>query len=244
MKITNQEKLFNPNYIFMGDPDKILKGYPLRSKNLEKVANLKVNAKNLNKKFIKDGYMYLLRGAKNGQETGFYSKLYSEKKTIESLKYNPENVAYTQYINGNTPFLSATTDLYVAASFSLKQKIYILKLLIDDVYTFYENDHLIEKEYMIPDYISKSEIINSFRYDKFRQIYNYFIKEIGLELQPEDLGVTLEDITNTDIKKIERLINFNTSCSSVDPILEALQESIMCLSDVNEEKNKMLTKKG
>ena len=224
-KITNEEKLFNPNYTYIGDPSIMWKDYPTRSKNLSVFAKEGKNAKKLNKKFIKDGYMYLLRGAKAGQETGFYSEKYAKKKTIENLRLNPNNVAYAQSMNGNTPFISATTELYTAASFAEQQRIYILKVPVEDIYTFYQNEMLMEEEYMIPDYIAKEEIIKSFRYDKFKQIYNFLTLQVGLKITPEDLRVTAEDLSNPDIERIEFETECNNSGADIwDPILKAVQD--------------------
>lgn len=225
-----KEKLFNPNYTFVGNTDIVLKGYPKRSYHLERYADFGVDAKRLNPKFIKDGYMYLLRGAKNGQESGFYSQQYTDKNTIESLNLDPNFVAKAQIINGNTPFISATTNIYVAASFSNCERIYILKLPVDDVYTFSPNtDEVVllkEEEYMIPDYISKEEIIRSFRYDKFKQIYSFLQKEIGLDITPEDLG-EMNDIQHPDMKRINMEMYFNTAGESFDSILSIIQDAYL-----------------
>lgn len=221
-----KEKLFNPNFVFNGDPKKYLKDYPVRSKNLEVIAKYN-KPKALNPKFIKDGYIYLLRGAKNGQETGFYSREYAKKGTIENLGLDPILVAYAQSLNGNTPFISATTDLSTAAAFSLKQRIYILRIPVEDVYTLYVEEGLVENEIMIPDYISSEEIVNSFRFDKFRQIFGYLTEEIGLSITPEDLGETYETIKNPDMDKIERYIAFNEGASYLEPMLDALKNGIL-----------------
>lgn len=230
--VTQREKLWNPNYTFIGNPEPILKDYPSRSTNLEKYVPFGMDIKKLNPKFIKDGYMYLLRGAKNGQETGFYSEEYAKKNTIESLKLDPNKVAYAQRVNGNTSFISATTDIYTAASFANYERIYVLKIPVEDVYTFEldKSDMLInldlgEEEYMIPDYICREEIIRSFRYDKFKQIYNFLTKEIGLDITPRDLG-EMEDIEHPDMDRIELGVECNFSSSYLDPILSIMQGTI------------------
>lgn len=220
-------KLFNPNMVYTGEIDKTLENYPGRSKNLERYSNEGINAKDLNFNFIKDGYMYLLRGACNGQETGFYSRAYSNKETIESLGLDPNRVAFAQSLNGNTPFISTTTDIYVASAFSKKQRIYVIKIPIEDVYTFYKDDNLMESEYMIPDYISSEEIIRSFRFDKFKQIYNYLTTEIGLSITPEDLGTNIEDILAANMSKIDRIMYFNESSSFLDPLLGECQNAFL-----------------
>lgn len=223
-----QEQLFNPNLTYNGNINIILEDYPTRSKNLEKKTSNPKKAKLLNEKFIKDGYMYLLRGAKNGQESGFYSFKYKDKQTIESLNLHPVNVAYAQSMNGNTPFISATTNLYTAASFSSKERIYILKIPVSDVYTFYST--LDEEEYMIPDYIRGDEIIKSFRYDKARQIYNFLVNEVGLKIDAEDLG--LDSTLKLDMDMLELLQYYNEAGNGgvLDELLSKVQE---CFMDIN-----------
>lgn len=225
-KISRKEQLFNPNYTFKGNPSSILKNYPLRSVNLERFTTLTKNGcKDLNPKFIKDDHIYLLRGALANQETGFYSEEYANKNTIESLHLDPQGLAdlHTRY--GNTPFISATTDLNIAASFSNKQRIYILKMLKEHVYTFQRDFNLLESEYYIPDYIAQEEIIRSFRYDKFKQIFNFLTIEIGLDITPEDLNVTAEELECIDKDKLEMMIEFNNGADYLDPILEQLKEA-------------------
>lgn len=227
-KMNSSENLFNPNLVFEGNINNFLEGYPIRSKALERFASEGMSSKDLNVKFIKNGYYYLLRGAKNGQETGFYSREYANKNTIESLGIDPNAAAFAQYLNGDTPFISATTDLYTAASFSQNERIYILQMSIDDVYTFYQSDSLMEKEYMIPDYISANEIIRSFRYNKFKQIYNYLTNEIGLNITHEDLGIRETDLNFPNEEKIKDIRFFNEAGSNqYDPLLKLFQNAAL-----------------
>lgn len=225
--INDIEKLFDPNKNFDGDVDKVLQDYPNRSSHLEEYVKDKKGCKQLNTKFIKDGYMYLLRGSNAKQETGFYSKLYSSKRTIETEKLDVDNVAYAQQLNGNTPFISTTTSLSVASAFSNEGRIYVVKVPVFDVYYFCEIDGLYEKEYLIPDFIKQEEIIRSFRHDKFKQIYNFLTNEIGLELTPEDLEETTETINRPDKEKIQMIRDFNEGSSQLDDILIEIQEELM-----------------
>ena len=140
---------------------------------------------------------------------------------------DPYDVAYAQFLNGNTPFISTTTDYYTAAAFSKKEKIYIIKVKVDDVYTFYQDEGLEEKEYMIPDYISNEEIIKSFRYDKLKQIFNYLKNEVGLEITPEDLGVTEKDLEMIDMDRLNQYIAFNAGDSFLDYGLSLIQNSLL-----------------
>lgn len=233
----NLDHLFHPEYVFDGNVDEVLKEYPRRSSHLEEKVNNKAKCKQLNPKFIKDGYMYLLRGAKNGQETGFYSRLYKEKRTIETENLDIDNVAYAQQVNGNTPFISATTSLSTASAFANHERIYVLKIPVEDVYFFCEIDGLFEEEYMIPDFVKQEEILRSFRHDKFKQIYNFLTTEIGLELTPEDLGETKETIQKPDKEKIENMIAFNEGDKWMDDLLSFFQKAMMNKTEKTEENN-------
>ena len=233
----NLDYLFHPEYVFVGNVDEILKEYPKRSSHLEKKSKDEEQCKQLNEKFIKDGYMYLLRGAKKGQETGFYSRWYKEKKTIETENLDVDNTAYAQQLNGNTLFISATTRLSVASAFANHERIYVLKIPVEDVYSFCKIDGLCEEEYMIPDFIKQEEILRSFRHDKFKQIYNFLTNEIGLELTPEDLGETKETIQRPDKEKIELMIAYNEGDKWLDDVLASLQEKWLNQKGEPKEKN-------
>ena len=233
----NLDYLFHPEYVFVGNVDEILKEYPKRSSHLEKESKDEEQCQQLNEKFIKDGYMYLLRGAKKGQETGFYSRWYKEKKTIETENLDVDNTAYAQQLNGNTLFISATTRLSVASAFANHERIYVLKIPVEDVYSFCKIDGLCEEEYMIPDFIKQEEILRSFRHDKFKQIYNFLTNEIGLELTPEDLGETKETIQRPDKEKIELMIAYNEGDKWLDDVLASLQEKWLNQKGEPKEKN-------
>lgn len=222
------EKLFDPGLVFDGDVSKMLEGYPERSKQLENRVENQIAAKNIDEKFIKDGFVYLLRGGKKGQETGFYSKEYANKNTIQSLGLDPYKTAFAQSLNGNTPFISATTDLYTALAFSRKERVYVLRVPVGDVYTFYNFHELMEHEYMIPDFVSQNEIVRSFRYDKVKSIYRYLTEEVGLDICPEDLGTTAEDIILLNDDRLKSIMYFiGEEKEPMDILLNAVQSVIL-----------------
>lgn len=173
--------------------------------------------------------MYLLRGANSWQESGFYSELYSEEGTIDNSSFMPDNVAYAQHLNGNTPFISATTNLCTAASFSNKNRIYIIKIPVEDVYVYRDQEFqdLMEDEYMIPDFIAAHEIIRSFRFDKFKQIFRFLKQDIGLEIEPMDLGEDENSILNPALDKIEEIMDFNNGSPWLDSIFKGVQDKCM-----------------
>ena len=170
--------------------------------------------------------MYLLRGANDGQETGFYTRTYANGDTMSSLKLDPNSVAFYHSMNGNTSFISATTDIYTAASFANK-RIYVLKIPVEDVYTFFEIDGLMEFEYMIPDYILSSEIVKSFRFDKMKQIFNYLTLEVGLNITPEDLGTTKNDILFPNLDRIKLGAQFNFAPTIFDGLSEKFNDAFL-----------------
>ncbi len=219
--------LFNPNLVYCGDASKELVGYPDRSKNLRTDTGLI-----LNPKFVKDGYAYLLRGAKKGQESGFYSREYARKNTIESLDLDIDILSTVHTICGDTPFISTTTDYYIAASFANKERIYIVKVPVEDVYSFEVVTNDSESEYLIPDFISSDEIVVSFRYDKAGAIYRFLKGEVGLDLEPSDLGLVESDLTCIDYDKLQSYMDFNGDgdFSPLDPALNHFKGTFLSAS--------------
>ncbi len=214
------ENLFNPNMVYTGDVSSVLDGYPSRSKNLRK----KEVIDTVDPKFVKDGYAYLLRGAKKGQESGFYSREYARRQTIESLGLDVNHLHMAHKMTGDTPFISTTTDYYIAASFSKKERIYVVKVPVEDVYVFpSEIDD--EHECLIPDFIGKDDIVGSFRYNKAGAIYRFLVDEIGLDLGLEDLGMCEEDLTCINFEKLQRYIDFNgeDEVSPLDDIISSIK---------------------
>ena len=201
-------------------------------KEEERTHNL-FNSKTMsvNEKFVKGGYIYLLRGCINNLEGGITSKLYREGKKLKSLSVNPESMALAHVLNGNTAFVSATTSYYTAASFSKKCSIYIVKIPVKDIFVFTNEltESLDENEYLIPDYISKDEILTSFKYDELGKIYFYLKDVIGLNILPEDLEVSIEELDRIDYDKLQRYEEFNNGGegSIFDDILGDIQKIII-----------------
>lgn len=186
---------------------------------------------NLNDKFIKDGYIYLLRGSKKNLENGITSKLYREGKTLKNSGVTPDTMAMAHVLNGNTAFISTTTSYYVAASFSKKDTIYIVKIPINDIYVYVDDltISLEESEYLVPDFIEEKEIVSSFKYDDLKSIYLYLKEDIGLNILPEDLNVTLDDLNKIDYEKLDLLSDFNTGGEGLlfDNLLNDIQKKII-----------------
>lgn len=189
--------------------DKILSenGYPKRSENL-RLTKLKPQ----NTKFIKDGYLYLLRGSRQGQMSGFYTFPYSkEKQNVEQyLQERPDLtadiLASQQCMKGKERFISTTTDMTVAAGFTKLDReknssgsIYVIKIKPQNAYrvkspvelaSFFGNGLTgDESEYLIPDYIKPEEVAKEFRYNDYRGIFDYLKDEVGLDIVPEDLHI-------------------------------------------------------
>ena len=97
---------------------------------------------------------------------------------------------------GGSSFISATTSIPCAeagtgnvpdAAEQLQYEIYVLKIPIDSVINSNTDNHfgLEEDEYLIPDYVSKDEIIAKFSRDNTEEVYQYL---------HELLGVSKEDL--------------------------------------------------
>ncbi len=234
---TNYEKIQNDpelmalfdrktQFAFQREIDEILKehGYPERTKISE--LRLEQRTANLNPKFIKDGFVYLLRGDHpNLDQKGFYARtygygklttqqlaeqlhgsdevgyaLYGDERYLTTAKPSSENIAeqlaYLQSAKGGSSFISATTSIPCAeagtgnvpdAAEQLQYEIYVLKIPVDSAINsntgnFYGME---EDEVLVPDYISKGEIIAKFPRGKTEEIYQYM---------HELLGVTKEDL--------------------------------------------------
>lgn len=178
-----------------------------RTKGLFKKGLSKVN-----EKFVKDGYIYLLRGQQRDGSEGIKSYYYEkENMTVDECYCSLEKMAFQHTINGKTPLISTTTDYMVAASWTEKKRIYIVKIPLEDIYVYEDDFSEIygEEEYFVPDIIYKEEILKSFRYNKLKEVYEYLTKEIGLDILPEDLGIINNDKLNFDYNLFNILHKYN-----------------------------------
>lgn len=206
---------------FQRDIDEILRehGYPKRTK----VSELKFGEweANLNPKFIKDGFIYLLRGDHpNLDKKGFYARtygygrfttqqlaeqlhdssevgyiLYGDERYITTAKPYSDNIteqlAYLQSARGGSSFISTTTNLPCAeagtgnipdADEQLQYEIYIMKIPVDSAINSNTGNYfgMEEDEVLVPDYISKDEIVAKFPHDKTEEIYQYLHNLLGV----------------------------------------------------------------
>lgn len=199
-------------------------GYPERTK----VSDLKFDKLevSLNPKFIKDGFVYLLRGDHpNLDKKGFYARtygygklttqqlaeqlhgagevgyaLYGDERYLTTAKPSSDNtveqLAYLQSAKGGSSFISTTTSIPCAeagtgnvpdAAEQLQYEVYVLKIPVDSAINsntgnFYGME---EDEVLVPDYISKDEIVAKFPRGKTEEVYQYL---------HDLLGVTKEDL--------------------------------------------------
>lgn len=174
-----------------------------RSKNLDADVVNKLDTRNLNLNFVKDGYMYLLRGSDRSHFKGFYTLDFAVlNKNMQDRGIDPCVDAHAQVLNGDTHFFSATTNVNVASVYG--EKIYVLKVPVEDVYTFYHNNDDLDIEYMIPDCIEEEEIIGIFDRMDFDSIYELLLEK-GLFIDYEDIGYNdFKNITQEDIENLRR----------------------------------------
>lgn len=234
---TNYEKIQNDpelmaifdrkqEFDFKREIDEVLRehGYPERTKISE--LQLEKWKANLNPKFVKDGFVYLLRGDHpNLDKKGFYARTYgygklSTKQLAEQLSGSDEvgyalygderyltvakpssdnkaeQLAYLQSAEGGSSFISTTTSIPCAeagtgnvpdAAEQLQYEIYVLKIPVDSAINsntgnFYGME---EDEVLVPDYVSKQEIVAKFPRGKTEEVYQYM---------HDLLGVTKEDL--------------------------------------------------
>ncbi len=176
---------------------------------------------NLNPKFVKDGFIYLLRGDHpNLDKKGFYSRtygygklsthelarqlqasnevgymLYGDERYLTVVKPASQSIAeelaLKQIQRGGSSFISTTTSVLCAeagtgnipdATEQSQYEIYVLKIPIDFVIKSNTGNHfgLEEDEYLIPDYVSKDEIVAKFPRDKTEEVYQYLHDLLGV----------------------------------------------------------------
>mgnify|MGYP001558656463 FL=1 len=205
-------------------------GYLERTRVSElQLENWKVN---LNPKFIKDGFIYLLRGDHpNLDQKGFYARTYgygkqTTKQLVEQLKNSDEvgyalygderylttakpssdnkveQLAYLQSAKGGSSFISTTTSIPCAeagtgnipnAAEQLQYEIYVLKIPLDSAINNNTGNFfgMEEDEILVPDYISKEEIVAKFPRGKTEELYAYMYNLLGVT--KEDLKMQADD---------------------------------------------------
>lgn len=199
--------------------------YPKRSENLFFKNTIMPNSK-----FVKDDFIYLLRGAEAGQLSGFFSYPYCKNKmNLETYcklqKLSPDHLLEKHSIDGKGYFISATTKLPFTTHFANEVKtenglqngsIYIIK--INKRHAFrrvpylsqFDNplaplvklEDLDEDEYFIPDYIMPNELLKEFEYTDYIGVFKYLTETIGLPITTQDLGIQgdIEKVTKEYIK--------------------------------------------
>ncbi len=230
-KIRNDSELIalfdrKQEFDFKRGADEILRehGYPERTK----ISELKLDKwkANLNPKFVKDGFVYLLRGDHpNLDQKGFYARtygygklttqqlakqlhdsgevgyaLYGDERYLTTAKPSSDNtteeLAYLQSAKGGSSFISTTTSIPCAeagtgnipdAAEQLQYEVYVIKVPVDSAINSNTQNHfgMEEDEILVPDYISKDEIVAKFPRGKIEEVYQYL---------HDLLGVTKEDL--------------------------------------------------
>lgn len=193
--------------------------YPKRSKKI-KISGVQEP----NEKFIKDGFIYLFRGAEAGQMSGFFAYPYCQSKLNleEYCKRNPcttpDDILEEHGQIGNGYFISATTKLPLTTKFCYKVgdksgSIYILKMKLEEIYRlpphkpkflpdFINAENFNEEEYVIPDYVMPNELVEEFEYTDYMGVYRYLTEVIGLKITPQDIGFS-ENIEKEKNKFVE-----------------------------------------
>lgn len=210
------------------DPNKILEDndYPERTS----ISELQFDKwkTSLDPKFVKDGYIYLLRGDHPNQgKKGFYSRsfgygklstkqltkrlehpdevgyyLYGDERYLTTAKASSkeiaEQLAMLQSQKGGSSFISTTTNIPCAesgtgnqpdAAEQLKYEIYVLKIPVDAVINSNTGNYygMEENEYLVPDFVSKDEIVAIYSRDQREDVYQYLNEKLGVSR--EDVGL-------------------------------------------------------
>lgn len=162
----------------------------------------------INEKLVKDGYIYLFRGDNSGFENGFHSKFYKKNIMLSDIQNPVEEIAELHTLDCISPFISTTARPIVAAMYSKKRNIYLLRIPLKDIYVYSDSESFdLEQEYLVPDLISKDEIVKVFKHDEIKELYYYLVNEIGLNITPDDIGLfgiyNIEDFNVRDLYRLE-----------------------------------------
>lgn len=247
------ENLFSRKKICNASPNEVLEFLEKNnfSTKREKLPNTSIFQNAPQNAFCKDGYMYLLRGTRAKQETGFFSYLYSQKglTTLQFSEKNkhltPEILAVVQNLIGKSSFISTTTDVLTAAIYADKYysngdigNIYLIKIPIQHVYqipisaTLKIGSDILplnlsdEVEYLIPDFVLPNEIIGSFDINDFQELYRFLTDKIGLQLSIDDLGIKKEWMQNKFLSTVAIISGVN-SISNKNLQLENLAYNLL-----------------
>lgn len=203
-RVQNKPDLSDRNLSLVNEiRNRIKKIYPSRSD----ITKLGISGGELNKKFCKDGYMYVLRGDYRNCEGGFYTLQYScSGKNLEQLSSElspaeaqymlthsdtsfedeniPQNTAEVflnrQTQSGGAPFISATTNFQIAEEFASSKdgEIYILRVKMSDIIKAVNDLGMDEVEYLIPDFVEMSEVAEKFSYKDYTKIKEYLTEVV------------------------------------------------------------------
>lgn len=153
----------------------------------------KYSPKEINRKFCKDGFVYLLKGSSSIHPDGYKSILFQRTgiRLQDETNIDIKQASFDQSIGIPSYFISLTTDYATAVKFanSSNGRINVLKLPYDDVCVADNSisNQLKESEYLVPDFICPDEIIKSFEEDDLVGLFKYLSNEIGLEINVKDI---------------------------------------------------------
>lgn len=151
----------------------------------------------INEKLIKDRYIYLFRGDGPGFENGFYSKMHDRNIKLCDIDNPIEEIAELHNLDCISPFISTIVSPIVAA------------IPLKDIYVYSDSISFeLGQEYLVPDLITKDEIVKVFKHDEIKELYYYLVNEVGLNVTPNDIGLfeiyNIEDFDVRDLYILEK----------------------------------------
>lgn len=162
------------------------------------------NGRPINNNLVKDGYIYLFRGDSSG-DICFKSRKYDKGIKLSDVHEPLDLVAKYHTEEFDTPFISLTSSAIAASMYSNMTRIYLVKIPVEDIYIYRNQISTLEEEYLVADYISKEEIVKIFEFDQIKEIYEYLLGTINLNIVPRDIGVPFDDINELKIMDIYKI---------------------------------------
>lgn len=158
----------------------------------------------ININLVRDGYIYLFKEFENEDLDGIKSSNYRNGKKVCDNKNSLEKQLEEQTLFGMGGFVRLTSSILDASIDSECDNVYLVRIPIKDI-VVHGNTSLTENEYFVPDFIDNAEIVKILDSSSIKNIYDYLVSTIGLDISPRDIDIETDNINLFDENKFQDL---------------------------------------
>ena len=173
---------------------------------INRTRNLFKKTMPININLVKDGYIYLFKESLEEDINGIKSSKYRDGIKVSDIKEPINNQLVSHSLFHDSGFIRLTSSVLDASVDSERYNIYLVKIPIKDVVVL-NNNSLTESEYFVPDFIDNDEIIKSFDSTEIKNVYNYLVNDVGLDISPWDIDIETNDIDLFNEVKFKEIKN-------------------------------------